>query len=133
MTKLVKKEVTLKYTNTFEGELIAPNAVIKIGSEEGAVAPYDMLLGALGSCLYSTFMDIVKKKRIGFERFEMVVTGEKRTEVPATLKWVNVLATVYAPEKEIGVNQSFQLATEYCSIYQTLSHVADMSFEIRIL
>ncbi len=128
-----KKEVTLKFTDAFEGELIAPKAVVKVGSEEGTVAPYDMLLGALGSCLYSTFLDIMKKKRIGFERFEMHITGEKKAEVPMTLKWVNVVATVYAPEKENGINQSFQLATEYCSIYQTLSHVADMSYEIRIL
>lgn len=128
-----KKEVTLKFTNEFEGELITPKASVKIGGEEGAVAPYDMLFGALGSCLYSTFLDVMKKKRIKFERFEMVITGEKRTEVPTTLKWVNVDARVYGPEKENGVNESFRLATEYCSIYQTISHVAEMSYEIRIL
>lgn len=128
-----KKEVTLKFTNAFEGDLIAPKSIVKIGSEEGTIAPYDMLLGALGSCLYSTFLDVMKKKRIEFERFEMVITGEKRTEVPTTLKWVNVDAVVYAPEKENGVSESFRLATEYCSIYSTLSHVAEMSYKIRIL
>ena len=128
-----KKEVTLKFTNEFQGELIAPKSIVKIGSEDGTVAPYDMLLGALGSCLYSTFLDVMKKKRIKFERFEMVITGEKRTEVPTTLKWVNVDARVYAPEKENRVSESFRLATEYCSIYQTISHVAEMSYEIRIL
>jgi len=128
-----KKEVTLKFTNEFEGDLVVPNAVVKIGSEAGTVAPYDMLLGALGSCLYSTFLDIMKKKRIEFERLEMVITGEKRTEVPTTLKWVNVEAMVYGPEKENGVSESFRLATEYCSIYRTIAHVADMSFEVRIL
>ncbi len=127
------KEVKLEFTNRFEGDLIAPKAVVKIGGEEGMVAPYDMLLGALGSCLYSTFLDIMRKKRIGFEKLDMVITGEKRTEVPTTLKWVKVEANVFAPEKEIGVEQSFKLATEYCSIYQTISHVADMSFEVNIL
>jgi len=127
-----KKEVKLLFTNAFEGDLVAPKSTIKIGGEDGMVAPYDMLLGALGSCLYSTFLDIMKKKRIGFERLEMHITGEKRTEVPTTLKWVKVEASLYSPEKEIGVNQAFQLATEYCSIYQTLSHVAEMSFEITI-
>ncbi len=127
-----KKEVSLVFNNAFEGELIAPKGTVKIGSVEGTVAPYDMLLGALGSCLYSTFMDVMKKKRINYERFEMKITGEKRTEVPTTLKWVNVEACVYAPEKETGVDQAFRLATEYCSIYQTLSHVAEMSYEIKI-
>ena len=77
-------------------------------------------------------MDVMKKKRIEFERFEMDITGEKRTEIPTTLKWVNVVATVYGPAKENGVGEAFRLATEYCSIYQTLSHVAEMSYEIKI-
>ena len=127
-----RKEVKLLFRNTFEGELIAAHGEVAIGSTEGKVAPYDMLLGALGSCLYSTFMDVMKKKRIEFERFEMVITGEKRTEIPTTLKWVNVVATVYGPAKENGVSEAFRLATEYCSIYQTLSHVAEMSYEIKI-
>lgn len=128
-----KKEIKLTFTNAFEGEMIAPKGSVKIGVEEGMVAPYDMLFGALGSCLYSTFLDVMKKKRIGFERFEMVITGEKRSEVPTTLKWVNVQAKCYAPEKENGVAESFRLATEYCSIYYTISKVADMSYEIEIV
>ena len=127
-----RKEVKLVFSNTFDGTLIAPKGEVSIGTTEGKVLPYDMLLGALGSCLYSTFMDGMKKKRIDFERFEMDITGEKRTEIPTTLKWVNVSATVYAPDKENGVSEAFRLATEYCSIYQTLSHVAEMTYEIKI-
>lgn len=128
-----KKEIKLMFTNAFEGDMIAPKATIKIGGEEGMVAPYDMLFGALGSCLYSTFLDVMKKKRIGFERLEMVITGEKRTEIPTTLKWVKVEAKIVSPEKENGVEQSFKLATEYCSIYYTISQVAEMSYEIEII
>ncbi|GAB6107331.1 OsmC family protein [Fusibacter bizertensis] len=127
------KEVKLEFTNRFEGNLIAPRAVVKVGGEEGMVAPYDMLLGALGSCLYSTFLDIMRKKKIGFEKLEMVITGEKRTEVPTTLKWVKIEASVFAPEKEIGIDQAFKLSTEYCSVYQTISHVAEMSYEVKIV
>lgn len=125
-----KKEVLLKFSNEFEGELIAPHGTALIGGEDTMLAPYDMLLGALGSCLYATFLDIAKKKRIGFERIEMLVTGEKRTEVPTTLKWVNIKFTIFNAEKELGLEQAAKLSTEYCSIYQTISHVADMSYEV---
>lgn len=128
-----KKEIKLMFTNAFEGDMIAPKATIKIGGEKGMVAPYDMLFGALGSCLYSTFLDVMKKKRIGFERLEMVITGEKRSEIPMTLKWVKVEAKIYSPEKVNGVEQSFKLATEYCSIYHTIAQVAEMSYEIEII
>lgn len=126
------KKVQLNFSNTFEGTLVAPRGTVQIGAKEGTVAPYDMLLGALGSCMYSTFLDIMQKKRIGFERFEMIIDGEKRDEIPTTLKWVHVKAVIYGPEKEIGIDQAFKLCTEYCSIYQTLSHVAEMTYEITI-
>lgn len=125
-----RKEVSLVFSGGFKGELIAPNGTCRIGIEQDTLAPYDMLFGALASCLYSTFLDVAKKKRIGFDRVEMVVTGEKRDEIPATLKWVNVKAVVFDAEKELGLEQSFKLATEYCSIYETISKVAEMSYEI---
>lgn len=127
-----KKEVKMIFTNDFLGELQAPNGNVAIGVNAGTVAPYDMVFGALGSCLYSTFLDVMKKKRIEFERFEMVITGEKRTEVPTVLKWVHIEATVFGPEKETGVDQAFKLATEYCSVYYTISQVAEMSYNLSI-
>lgn len=126
------KEVTLKFTNDFSGELVAPNGTVKIGTEVGTVLPYDMLLGALGSCLYSTFLDIMNKKRVAYDRAEIHIVGEKRTEVPTTLKWVKVDFKIFNPEKEVGIEQAVKLATEYCSIYQTISHVADMSYSFSI-
>ncbi|OJV63040.1 MAG: hypothetical protein BGO41_10060 [Clostridiales bacterium 38-18] len=127
------KEVTLKFTNEFSGELVAPKGIVKIGTEEGTVLPYDMLLGALGSCLYSTFLDIMNKKRVPYDRAEIHIVGEKRTEVPTTLKWVKVDFKIVNPEKEVGIEQAVKLATEYCSIYQTISHVADMSYTFSIV
>lgn len=126
-----QKKVELAFTNAFEGELIAHNGSAKIGGESEMLAPYDMLFGALGSCLYSTFLDVAKKKRIGFERVTMEITGEKRETIPTTLKWVNITCVVYEAEKQKGLEQAFELATQYCSIYQTISQVAEMHYELK--
>lgn len=127
---MAQKEVSLTFSYAFEGELTAKNGTVKIGSEEGTLEPYDLLLGALGSCLYSTFLDIAVKKRITYDRLEMRITGEKRTEIPTTLKWVKVDVTVVNPEKEHGLDQALKLATEYCSVYSTISKVAEMSYTL---
>lgn len=127
---MVQKKVHLMFSNAFEGEMKAQNASAKIGGEAGMLAPYDMLFGALASCLYATFLDVAKKKRINFERVEMTVSGEKRDTVPTTLKCVHIEANVYGAEKELGLEQAFKLATEYCSVYVTISHVAEMSYEL---
>lgn len=127
---MAQKEVSLTFSYAFQGELTAPNGTVKIGSEEGTLEPYDLLLGALGSCLYSTFLDIAVKKRITYDRLEMRITGEKRTEIPSTLKWVNVDVTVVNPAKQHGLDQALKLATEYCSVYTTISKVAEMSYSL---
>lgn len=124
------KEVALKFNYAFEGTLYAPNGNAEIGVKEGTLAPYDMLFGALAGCLYSTFLDVAMKKRISYESVDLLVTGEKRKEIPSTLKWVHVKALVHNPEKELGLEQAFELATRFCSIYETISKVAKMTYEI---
>lgn len=121
-------KVVNKFENSFSGEMIGPRATVPVGSGDGKVSPYDMLFGALASCMYATFLDIMEKKRVPFERVEIEVTGEKRQTPPTTLEWTKVAFTVYgAPEdKQKAFQQSVKLAAKYCSIYQTVGKVADM-------
>jgi len=123
----------IKFTNEFKGELITSRGNVKIGSDDGEVYPYDMLFGSLASCLYSTFLDVAKKKHINYDSVEMEVVGEKRTETPTTLKWVNVKIIIKNAEKEEGLVKSAELAAKYCSIYQTIALVAEMKLEVEFI
>lgn len=125
-----KQRVEVKFGQEFKGELIGPRGTADIGSAEGTVAPYDMLFGALASCLHATFMGIAQKKRIGFEAVDYEVTGEKREAVPTILTWVHVKMTIKGAEKESGLIKAANLAAEYCSIYHTLSQIAEMTLDI---
>ncbi|MDK2867006.1 MAG: hypothetical protein PWP51_1106 [Clostridiales bacterium] len=125
-----QKHVALNFSQTFSGTLTAPNTTAAIGAVEGTLAPYDMLLGALGACLYATFLDIVNKKRLTFEEAAISIDGVKRSTVPTTLETVNVAVTITGASKEKGFDQALQLATEYCSVYQTISKVAEMSYTL---
>ncbi|MFW5865062.1 MAG: OsmC family protein, partial [Candidatus Izemoplasmataceae bacterium] len=60
------------------------------------------------------------------------ITGVKREEVPTWLKevTVNVVITGATEEKQNAFLKAMQLATEYCSVYQTLSHVAKMETNV---
>ncbi len=58
-----KIHATLEFTQPFRGiGRNDRNCTIKIGVEEKESGPYDLLLMSLGSCLYSTFEDIIEKK-----------------------------------------------------------------------
>lgn len=122
----MKREIS--FQNGFEGKLHLETGDVRIGAE--GAAPYDLLFGALASCLYSTFLDIVVKKRLDVVSTVVTVDGEKREDVPKMLQVVHVKAVVKAdPANRDALVKSFELATKYCSIYQTISHVAKMSWE----
>ncbi len=129
------KHVRMEFTMPFEGiGKNDRNNEVKIDGGNKYAEPYDLLLMALGSCLYSTFEDIIVKKKLSYEKIEMEITGEKRTEVPTTLKICNVVFIVETDESsKKAFKKSMELACKYCSIYNTLSLVADMKSEIKFL
>lgn len=124
------RDVEVKFSREFKGVLDTGQTRAAVGKEPGELAPYDMLFAALASCLYATFLDIVDKKKIDFQSAKVLVTGEKREEVPTTLKWVKVKYEIEGSDNEKGLMRSADLAAKYCSIYQTLSQVAEMSWEL---
>lgn len=124
------RDVEVVFSREFHGVLDTGQTKATVGSDPGELAPYDMLFAALASCLYATFLDIVNKKKIDFESATVTITGEKRDEVPSTLKTVNVKYVIEGSDNEKGLMRSAELAAKYCSVYQTISHVADMSWEL---
>lgn len=124
--------IQLNFKNEFAGNLRTGNGILKIGQGEGEFLPYELLMGALGSCLYSTFLDIIIKMRIQINTCHMDIEWEKRTEVPTTCKQVIVKVKLTGAEasKEQKLQNAFKLATEYCSVYHTLSQVAEMKYEL---
>ena len=61
--QLSETKVNMAFGREFRGEMQAKNATVQVGKEENCLAPYEMLLGGLGACFYSTFVDIADKMR----------------------------------------------------------------------
>ncbi len=127
-----KQDITLNFSDGFNGELVVKNGTFNVGGNEGQLLPYDMYLGALGSCFYATFLEIIEKKKITYDSASIRITGEKRKEVPTLLSWVNLDITIINPSTEKGLEKSAELAGKYCSVYQTTSKVADITWNLKI-
>ena len=127
----------IQFKNSFEGVLKASNVDVKIGVNEGEAKPYELLSGALASCLYATFLDIVGKKKLEFTGCSINVSGEKRKLAPTTLEWVKVEFNIEGASnldtKEEAFIKSAGLATKYCSIYQTIAQVAKMEHSVKFI
>lgn len=128
-----KKEVKMKFGKEFLGELVANKGSAAVGLHQNTLEPYDMLFGALGSCYYSTFLDVAKKKRIDFDYAEIHIEGVKRDTPPTTLEWVKVKLDVKNSSNNLGLEKAAALAAKYCSVYVTISKVADISWEINFI
>jgi putative redox protein len=98
--------------------------------ELGSTGPYDYLLGALSGCLFSTFADLAAKMQVAWEHVGFEVQGIKRETSPTTLKECTITATVTGCDNQQKFLKAFETATRYCSIYQTLSKVAEMHWTV---
>lgn len=123
-------KVEFSWTNEFRGTLETNTGVLDLGTEQGEFKPYQLLFGSLGSCFYSTFLGIVKKKRLEFSGAKMEISGRKREKAPTTLEHVLIRLTLINPSNEIQFLKSAELAGEYCSIHQTIAQVADIDLEV---
>lgn len=124
-----KVSAVLDFNSQFKGQLKLREGVIDIGLEANEARPYDLLQGALAACLHSTFLDILEKKRLTIDFAHYEIEGEKREEVPTTLKSVKVTVTLPKGQEE-ALTKSMMLAKKYCSVFSTLSNVAEMELVI---
>lgn len=126
-------KVSLSFGRKMEGRLNTARAAAAIGRAEGQLLPYDLLLGALGSCYYSTFVDIADKMRLDYEGADISIHGVKRDEIPTTLKLVEMVFEIRGAKDKKGFERAAQLAAKYCSVHETLSKVAEISLELRFV
>ncbi|MCD6397496.1 MAG: OsmC family protein [Spirochaetaceae bacterium] len=106
-------KIYAKFGKEYDGEVVTPTGNILIGSGEGKILPYDMIFGALGSCMFYYFHKFAKQRKIQFDSVTVEVTGTKRETPPTMLNRVNVKYIVKNGEKEKGLisRQDYQQNT----------------------
>lgn len=106
------------------------NSTLTLGAKEGAFKAYDLVLGGLSHCLFATLESIIDKMQISYDKVDLDITGIKNDEKVALLETVEVKVTAKGAEDEAKFEKAFEIATRYCSTYQTLSKVATMSWSV---
>lgn len=127
-------KVELNYKADFTGTLTTDSGEFLVGRGEDRLLPYPMLLGALGSCYYSVFLDIMEKMQLPLEGVSMTITGVNRDESPTTLQTVDIDFTIRggAEDEKSRANyeKACKLAGKYCSIHVTISKVAEIKTNV---
>lgn len=123
--------VAMRFGDRFRGELTADDRQVAIGKGTGGMTPYELLLGALGSCYYATFLDIARKMRLEYTGADIAIHGVKREEIPTTLKTVDMVVTIKGAGNQKGFERASGLAAQYCSVHATVAKVADITLTLR--
>ena len=126
--KIMSQQVSaiLHFAQGFDGQLQLREGEVAIGAQADQARPYDLLQGALAACLHSTFLGILEKKRITIDFADYLIEGIKRETVPTMLESVKVRVRIPDGLQNEAIEKSMVLATQYCSVYNTLASVAKM-------
>ena len=123
-------EATVTFDHTFNGELALREGSVSIGMQPHQASPYKLLQGALISCLHSTFLDVIEKKRLSFESVTYHSSGFKREEIPSTIETLHLDVHVKGLTNKVAAEKSFELATKVCSVFNTISQVGTITYTI---
>ncbi len=103
----------------------------EIGGDDSAVRPGELTLVALGGCTAIDVVSILRKMRIEFESFEVVVNAEPAEEHPKV--WTKLHLKYILKGKNIDeakVKKAIELSEEkYCSVSAMLKKTAELTWE----
>jgi len=110
----------------------SPTYVIDSSDESGAVCPMQMLLISAAGCTAIDVIDILTKKRVQLEGFEINITGEEQEGYPQRYTQIVVEYIFYGQNiRNKAVEQAIELSeTKYCCVMATLNVKAESSYQI---
>ncbi|HPX92686.1 MAG TPA: OsmC family protein [Bacillota bacterium] len=119
----------------YHGHVQGKRGSLVLGREENEFGPYDLVLAGLSGCFYLTFLSITEKMQLSYREVTIDIQGHHRKDPPTTLEHVVLDMTVEGADisKEKQFRRATEIAGKYCSVYQTLSHVAEIETKLTLL
>lgn len=111
------------FEDGFHGITKIGEQTLRIGEEQ--ILPYDMTYGAIASCLYSTFLDVLEENHLHVGKAMIDVHGVKRKTVPQTVENLFIHIQVESSDDLMQLRMAFAKAASRCSMVQTFAAVAE--------
>jgi putative redox protein len=105
------------------------------GERRSATTPVELLLIAVGGCMGSDVVDILRKKREQVTDYLVEVRGERRTGFPRSFSKIQLHHIVKGHNvSETAVKQAIELSdSKYCSVAATLRPSAEISVTFEVV
>jgi len=105
------------------------------GERAAAATPIELLLIAVGGCMASDVVDILRKKRQIVSDYKVEVVGERREDFPRSFKSIRLHHILTGESlSETAVKQAIELSdSKYCSVAATLRPTAEISVSFEVV
>ena len=105
------------------------------GDRASAATPIELLLIAVGGCMASDVVDVLRKKRQIVTAYKVEVVGERREDFPRSFMSIKLHHILTGESlSENAVKQAIELAdSKYCSVAATLRPTAEISVTFEVV
>lgn len=105
------------------------------GQRAAAPTPVELLLVAIGGCMGSDVVDILRKKREQLTDYRIEVRGERRSDFPRSYKKIQLHHVLRGRNLAEGsIKHALELSeSKYCSVAATLKPTAEISVTFEVL
>jgi putative redox protein len=105
------------------------------GERHSATTPVELLLVAVGGCMGSDVVEILRKKRAQLTDYRIEVRGERRSDFPRSFTNIRLHHILKGRNlAESSVRQALELSeSKYCSVAATLRPAAQISVTFEVL
>lgn len=117
------------------GHTVRIDTSVENGGLSSGMNPKKMLLGALNGCSGMDVVDILKKMKVPFTKFEIEAEADQADDHPKVFKYINMLYKIDAkPEDLDKVKRAVALSHDkYCGISAMLVKHCAINYTIELI
>jgi putative redox protein len=106
----------------------------QFGGSKAATSPMELLLMSLAGCTSADVISIIDKMRLGYTKFEAIVTAERAEEHPKVYTKIHIDYYIFGENiKEESFKRAIELSQDkYCSISAMLNKTVAMTYAYHI-
>ena len=135
------KQARIKWVDGFQfvgtadsGHGVVMDAGADMNGADSGIRPAELTLMALGGCTGIDVVNILKKKKLSFEKFEVKVEADPVAELPYTLETFRLKYILHGAVSELAFKKAIELSvTKYCSVGMLLKQGAEIHHRYELI
>jgi putative redox protein len=124
----------MAFESVVNGHKLILDSVPAVGGNNLGPRPKSLMLSALGGCTGMDVVSILKKMRVHFDTFRVIVEGDITEEHPKQFYRVHIIYEFTGKELPLEkIQKAVELSeVRYCGVSATYKKAMEMTSEIRI-